>query len=247
MSKIDNLFNLLEERGISRKELAEAVGVSQGNVGDWKTGRAKPSFDVLIRISEFLDVSTDYLLGTSSNPLLTFKQIKTLTGSNYARFIYSRTESSKTLKFEQYCGLCKFLNCTWQYLLGTKKEYVRGVDDETMEKAAHLDDWEALFLCTDILTRCAKGDDFKAIQIKISRIILHNLGVALNLDKEELKVKLKKQGLVKEHMDFLFDETKSEQKRWGLGLDYSSVLGFVEEFREEFGVDIMVLLTGKVD
>lgn len=59
------ISQLLAEQGRSQKELAVAVGVSTGNVSDWKAGRAKPSTDVVVRIADFFQVSVDYLLGLS--------------------------------------------------------------------------------------------------------------------------------------------------------------------------------------
>lgn len=60
------ISELLDEQGKSQKDLATAVGVSTGNVSDWKSGRAKPNSDVLVRIAEYLDVTVDYLLGVSN-------------------------------------------------------------------------------------------------------------------------------------------------------------------------------------
>lgn len=56
----------MEKRNISNKQLADAIGVSPGNVSDWKSGRSKPSAEVLVKIAKFLNVSVDYLLGNSS-------------------------------------------------------------------------------------------------------------------------------------------------------------------------------------
>ncbi|NLK39468.1 MAG: helix-turn-helix domain-containing protein [Clostridiales bacterium] len=63
MTKIPRLFQILEERNISRKELSRATGISPGNISDWKTGRSKPSADKLRILSDYLGVSVDYLLG----------------------------------------------------------------------------------------------------------------------------------------------------------------------------------------
>ena len=64
-SKIPILFQLLQQRGIKAKQLAEATGVSTGNISDWKAGRSKPSAEKLDRIAQYLGVSSSYLLGTS--------------------------------------------------------------------------------------------------------------------------------------------------------------------------------------
>lgn len=63
MSKIPNLFIELKEKNITQKVLSEHLGVSTGNVSDWKSGKSMPSADVLYEISKYLNVSTDYLLG----------------------------------------------------------------------------------------------------------------------------------------------------------------------------------------
>lgn len=58
-----NLFILLSRREILQSELAAAIGVSQGNIGDWKSGKKKPNIDNIVRIADYFDVSVDFLLG----------------------------------------------------------------------------------------------------------------------------------------------------------------------------------------
>ncbi len=66
MTKIPKLFELMEKRKISATELSKAIGVSSGNISDWKSGRSSPSFERLSDIANFLDVTTDFLLELSS-------------------------------------------------------------------------------------------------------------------------------------------------------------------------------------
>ena len=51
------------EKGLSRKELAEKLGTLQRNISYWEPGQRECGFDMLIKISDVLDVSVDYLLG----------------------------------------------------------------------------------------------------------------------------------------------------------------------------------------
>lgn len=51
------------EKGLSRKELAEKLGTLQRNISYWELGQRECGFDMLIKISDVLDVSVDYLLG----------------------------------------------------------------------------------------------------------------------------------------------------------------------------------------
>lgn len=68
MCKITKLFEIMGQRGIKAKELSEAIGASTGNISDWKSGRSSPSIEVLPKIAEFFNVSTDYLLGLDDKP-----------------------------------------------------------------------------------------------------------------------------------------------------------------------------------
>jgi transcriptional regulator with XRE-family HTH domain len=43
-----------ENRG-KRSEVAEALGVTRGHVGDWLSGRSKPKLDVALKLRAFLD------------------------------------------------------------------------------------------------------------------------------------------------------------------------------------------------
>ena len=48
---------------LSQSQLATMLGVSQNTVSNWERGNRSPDFDMLMKIAETLDVSTDYLLG----------------------------------------------------------------------------------------------------------------------------------------------------------------------------------------
>lgn len=61
---LENLFSLLQPRGISKK-LSQATGISVGNISDWKKGRSKPTAEALILVADFFGVSVDYLLDHS--------------------------------------------------------------------------------------------------------------------------------------------------------------------------------------
>jgi len=55
------LKQLRAKKGVSQLELAKAIGVSNGNVGDWERGRSKPGYDALIALSRFFEVSAGRL------------------------------------------------------------------------------------------------------------------------------------------------------------------------------------------
>ncbi len=60
------LRELRMKRKITQIELAQAIGVSNGNVGDWERGRSKPGYDALAALSRFFEISPEYLLELDS-------------------------------------------------------------------------------------------------------------------------------------------------------------------------------------
>jgi transcriptional regulator with XRE-family HTH domain len=57
-----------ELRGLNQDQLAERSGLQSSAVSHFETGGRKPSFDNLKRLADALGVSTDYLLGRTSDP-----------------------------------------------------------------------------------------------------------------------------------------------------------------------------------
>ena len=57
----DNLKTACSNKGISITALLKELGISSANGTFWKRG-SYPNGDILIEISNFLEVSTDYLL-----------------------------------------------------------------------------------------------------------------------------------------------------------------------------------------
>ncbi|MCL2070833.1 MAG: helix-turn-helix domain-containing protein [Oscillospiraceae bacterium] len=59
------LRELLKEKGIKSEEFAARLGISTEAVRLWCGGYSRPDLDKIPMIAEFLEVSTDYLLGRS--------------------------------------------------------------------------------------------------------------------------------------------------------------------------------------
>lgn len=55
-------------KGLAQKEVAATLSVSQPTVSAWEAGTKAPNIKNLQRLSELLDVSTDYLLGNTDHP-----------------------------------------------------------------------------------------------------------------------------------------------------------------------------------
>lgn len=54
----------------SQVELASKLSVTKQTVSNWENGNIQPSVEVLVKLSEFFGVTTDYLLGRDNIPRL---------------------------------------------------------------------------------------------------------------------------------------------------------------------------------
>lgn len=59
--------NLRKEYGISQDELGKRIGMARSSVANYENGQNFPSTDILLKLSEVFNCSTDYLLGNSTN------------------------------------------------------------------------------------------------------------------------------------------------------------------------------------
>lgn len=64
-----NLKKIREKRGITQIRLSTEVEVSQEAISAYESGKALPSVETLIKLANFLNTSTDYLLGLTDNDL----------------------------------------------------------------------------------------------------------------------------------------------------------------------------------
>ena len=61
----EKFSELCKSKGVSANGVAKTLGIASGTVTAWKNGRV-PHHGTLIKISEYFDVSVDYLLGKPS-------------------------------------------------------------------------------------------------------------------------------------------------------------------------------------
>ena len=70
MTISQRIFNVMEQKHLKQSDLAKYIGIASSSVTDWKKKGSIPSADKIVKISEFLNVSIDYLLGVSNEPNL---------------------------------------------------------------------------------------------------------------------------------------------------------------------------------
>ncbi len=72
--------------GLSRKQIAERIGVTESTIGLYESGNRQPSLENLMKLASIYKVTTDYLLGCEPSTIdalslhgLNDKQVQALT------------------------------------------------------------------------------------------------------------------------------------------------------------------------
>lgn len=60
---------VMREKGVSRTELKDMVGISLQSIGNYLNDKRKPDYEIVSRLAKALGVSADYLLGLSEVPI----------------------------------------------------------------------------------------------------------------------------------------------------------------------------------
>lgn len=55
-------------KGITQKQLAEAIHASERGIQRYELNERKPTYEMLIALADYFDVSLDYLVGRSDDP-----------------------------------------------------------------------------------------------------------------------------------------------------------------------------------
>lgn len=65
---IINLRKLRESKGLSQKHVAEQLGIASQRYNQYETGKREPDNATLTAIANYLETTTDYLIGLTDNP-----------------------------------------------------------------------------------------------------------------------------------------------------------------------------------
>ena len=65
---MNRIRDLREDRDLRQIDVAKATGIDQKTLSNYETGKTNPDSDGILRLADFFDVSTDYLLGRKTVP-----------------------------------------------------------------------------------------------------------------------------------------------------------------------------------
>lgn len=84
------LRNLRVVKGLSQEELGKVLGYQRSAISGYEVGRNQPSYEVLNKISEYFNVSIDYLLGSDDKKdpdFIDLLGVNALTDEEYKQII----------------------------------------------------------------------------------------------------------------------------------------------------------------
>lgn len=62
------LRELRKARGLSLKEVGAVIGVAESTMSQYETGKRQPDLETLLQLSEYFDVTVDYIVRGSAVP-----------------------------------------------------------------------------------------------------------------------------------------------------------------------------------
>lgn len=57
------------KNNLTSKELSKALNISESSISLYENGKRKPTIELIIKVADYFNVTTDFLLGVSGNPL----------------------------------------------------------------------------------------------------------------------------------------------------------------------------------
>lgn len=115
---MERLRELREHRGLKQTDVANALHISRQSYNFYENGQREPNQEMLLKLADYYNVTTDYLLGRSDSPL----------NEN------SHQELPKDFLLELKDADNKTINEVWQYLQFLKLKKSNSFDEEVAKK-----------------------------------------------------------------------------------------------------------------
>ena len=114
----ERINQLRKKKGISQSELAEVIGVKNNTVSTWERGTRKPDFEALNLLSDYFEVSFEYILGSSDKEEARVKptqnELDQLASSALADDLYDNMKKYCQLSTKSQKMIDALINATYQ-------------------------------------------------------------------------------------------------------------------------------------
>lgn len=114
----ERLKELRKREKLTQPKLATELGMSLDSIKKMETGKMKPSIETLEKMSDYFNVSTDYLLGRGVNPKIDIARImnniglKNVQTTEYLNSLPDDPKDYTEAQFDMVDKIFKILNDT---------------------------------------------------------------------------------------------------------------------------------------
>ena len=103
----NRLKSLRESMGLKQEDVAKAISVSPSTIGMYEINKREPNNEIIIKLAQFFNVTTDYLLGNSNirNP----EELKKVQFANSGRLDVNGLDDEDLLELQKQVDYIKKL------------------------------------------------------------------------------------------------------------------------------------------
>ncbi|MCQ2385684.1 MAG: helix-turn-helix domain-containing protein [Clostridia bacterium] len=91
----ENIQKLRTSMGLNQVELAKVMNVSKQCVSNWENDNVQPSIEMLMKLSDFFKVSTDYLLGRTGTDIVDLTGLTTAQAAHFRLLLSDFLKANK--------------------------------------------------------------------------------------------------------------------------------------------------------
>ena len=102
------IAEIRKEYGVSQKNLAKHLNISQGNLCEWEKGRIEPNIDFLNKIADYFSISIDELVGRKE--IIPEKTIKKISSEDFTPEEIEMIKGIRELNFTDQNALKVVIN-----------------------------------------------------------------------------------------------------------------------------------------
>lgn len=174
MAFINKLQMLCEDRGEKLRAVTKKIGIGDSTVTNWLNGTI-PKLEHIVKVADYFGVSLDYLAGNEEISIKPSSDIKTVFNTlKSTPQRYASLRRGNTVSNEEIVRIADYTDSPMLFLLTENKDFVPAGKTE-LERLISLFDFDALHLILDIMDKCADSEQFRILQVQLSRIVFYHL------------------------------------------------------------------------
>ena len=110
---LKRILKLMQDNGINAHKLEIEAPIAISSIQAWKSGKARPSLDAITKIANYFNVSIDYLVGKTDNPIPpTSDGSSVAVPDKYGDVLVALNEGDKDLTQEDIDQIVRFIKFT---------------------------------------------------------------------------------------------------------------------------------------